>query len=70
MAIRFWPCGSPVSICLAIVLFAGVYIFAFASRSSIAIRRSRWAARILRLWKVILVWLLAVDLLVTMLWRL
>ena len=29
-----------------------------------------WAARNLRLWQVILVWLLAVDLLVTMLWRL
>ena len=29
-----------------------------------------WAARNLRLWQVILVWLLAIDLLATMLWRL
>jgi hypothetical protein len=29
-----------------------------------------WAVRNLRLWQVILVWLLAIDLLVTMLWRL
>ena len=61
------------SICLAIVLFAGVHIFRV--RKSLfdrdpQVAADHWAARNLRLWQVILVWLLAVDLLVTMLWRL
>jgi hypothetical protein len=29
-----------------------------------------WAARNLRLWQVLLVWILAMDLLISMLWRL
>jgi hypothetical protein len=45
--------------------------FAFGNGSSIVIPRvaaDHWAARNLRLWQAILVWLLAVDLLATMLW--
>jgi len=61
------------SICLVIVLCAGLYIFRI--RKSLfdrdpEVAADHWAARNLRLWQVILVWLLAVDLLVTMLWRL
>jgi hypothetical protein len=61
------------SICLAIVLVAGAYIFRIRKRlfdRDPEVVADHWAARNLRLWQVILVWLLAVDLLVTMLWRL
>ena len=60
-------------ICLALVLLAGVYIFRIRRRLFDAdpeVVADHWAARNLRLWQVILVWLLAVELLVTMLWRL
>ncbi len=56
-----------------LVLFAGVYIFRIHKRlfdRDPQVVADHWAARNLRLWQVILVWLLAVDLLVTMLWRL
>jgi hypothetical protein len=61
------------SICLAIVLLSGVYIFRMRKRlfdRDPQVVADHWAARNLRLWQVILVWLLAIDLLVTMLWRL
>jgi hypothetical protein len=61
------------SICLVIVLVGGVYIFRIRKRlfdRDPEVTADHWAARNLRLWQVILVWLLAVDLLVTMLWRL
>ena len=61
------------SICLVIVLWAGVHIFSIRKRlfdRDPEVVADHWAARNLRLWQVILVWLLAVDLLVTMLWRL
>jgi len=61
------------SICLLGVLFAGVYIIRI--RKSLfdpdpEVAADHWAVRNLRLWQVILVWLLAVELLVTMLLRL
>ena len=59
------------SFCL--VLPSGVYIFRIRKRlfdRDPEVAAEHWAARNLRLWQVILVWLLAVDLLVTMLWRL
>lgn len=61
------------SICLALVLLAGVLIFRrrrqlFDRDPEVA--ADHWAARNLRLWQVILVWLLAVELFATMLWRL
>ncbi|MEO8440678.1 MAG: hypothetical protein ABI540_10725 [Spartobacteria bacterium] len=61
------------SVCLALVLLAGVSIFRARKRlfdQDPEVVGDHWAARNLRLWQVILVWLLAVDLLVTMLWRL
>ena len=61
------------SICLVIVLLAGAYIFRIRKRlfdRDPEVVADHWAARNLRLWQVILVWLLAVDLLLTMLWRL
>jgi len=61
------------SICLIIVLYLGVHVFRIRKRlfdRDPEVAADHWAARNLRLWQVILVWLLAVDLLVTMLWRL
>jgi hypothetical protein len=61
------------SICLALVLFSGVYIFRIRKRlfdRDPEVAADHWAARNLRLWQVILVWVLAVELLVAMLWRL
>ena len=61
------------SLCLAVVLLSGVYIFRIRKRlfdRDPEVAADHWAARNLRLWQVILVWLLAVELLVTMLWRL
>ncbi|MBA3544468.1 MAG: hypothetical protein H0T83_08525 [Chthoniobacterales bacterium] len=61
------------STCLVIVLLADVYIFRIRRRlfdRDPEVVADHWAARNLRLWQVILVWLLAVDLLVMMLWRL
>lgn len=60
-------------ICLLMVLLSGVYVFRNRKRffdRDPEVVADHWAARNLRLWQVILVWLLAVDLLVTMLWRL
>lgn len=61
------------SVCLVIVIFAGVYIFRnrqkFFARDP-HVTADHYGARNLRLWQVILVWILAIDLLVTMLWRL
>jgi hypothetical protein len=61
------------SLCLVIVIFAGLYMFRnhrkfFARDPNVA--ADHYGARNLRLWQVILVWILAIDLLVTMLWRL
>jgi hypothetical protein len=61
------------SLCLAVVLLSGVYISRIRKRlfdRDPEVVADHWAARNLRLWQVILVWLLAVDPLVTMLWRL
>jgi len=61
------------SICLVIVLLSGLYIFRIRKRlfeRDPEVAADHWAARNLRLWQVILVWILAIDLLLTMLWRL
>jgi hypothetical protein len=61
------------SICLVIVILAGLYVFKnrqrFFSRDP-DVTADHYGARNLRLWQVILVWILAIDLLVMMLWRL
>ena len=61
------------SVCLVIVIFAGLYIFKnrqrFFARDP-QVTADHYGARNLRLWQVILVWILAIDLLIMMLWRL
>ena len=61
------------SVCLVIVILAGFYVFKnrqrFFSRDP-HVTADHYGARNLRLWQVILVWILAIDLLVTMLWSL
>ena len=61
------------SVCLVIVILAGLYVFknrqSFFSRDP-HVTADHYGARNLRLWQVILVWILAIDLLVMMLWRL
>jgi hypothetical protein len=61
------------SVCLVIVILAGIYIFKnrqkFFARDP-HVTADHYGARNLRLWQVILVWILAIDLLITMLWRL
>lgn len=61
------------SVCLVIVFFSGIYIFRkrkewFGRDPHVTV--DTWAARNLRFWQVLLVWILAMDLLITMLWRL
>ena len=60
-------------ICLVAVLLAGLYVFKnrqkFFARDP-HVTADHYGARNLRLWQVILVWILAIDLLLTMLWRL
>jgi hypothetical protein len=61
------------SVCLLIVLLSGLYVFRIRKRlidRDPQVAADHWAARNLRLWQVILVWILTLDLLVTMLWRL
>lgn len=61
------------TICLVLVLAAGAYIYRIRKRlfdRDPEVVADHWAARNLRLWQVVLVWLLAVDLLLTMHWRL
>jgi hypothetical protein len=61
------------SVCLVLVLISGLYVFRNRKRyfeRDPEVVADHWAARNLRLWQVILVWILAIDLLVTMLWRL
>jgi hypothetical protein len=61
------------SIGLAFVFFAGVYVFRIRKRlfdRDPQVVADHWAARNLRLWQVILVWVLAMDLLIAMLLRL
>lgn len=62
------------SVCLALVLLAGVLVFRRRRQLFFdpdpEVVADHWAVRNLRLWQVIFVWLLAVELLVTMLCRL
>ena len=60
-------------VCLVVVIFAGLYVF--RNRQKLfgrdpQVTGDHYGARNLRLWQVILVWILAIELLVTMLWRL
>jgi hypothetical protein len=60
------------TICLLGVIFAGLIVI--KKRKELFgrdphVTADTWASRNLRLWQVILVWILAMDLLITMLWR-
>jgi hypothetical protein len=60
------------SICLAAVFFAGIYILRQRKRffgRDPHVTTDTWASRNLRLWQVLLVWLLAMELLIGMLFR-
>ena len=61
------------SICLVIVFLSGIYIFRNRKRffdRDPQVTADHYGARNLRLWQVILVWILAMDLLIMALWRL
>jgi hypothetical protein len=61
------------SILLAIVFFSGLYIFRIRKRlfdRDPQVTGDHYGARNLRLWQVILVWLLAMDLLIMALFKL
>jgi len=61
------------SICLVLVILGGLYIFKNRQRFFARdphVTADHYGARNLRLWQVILVWILAIDLLIMMLWRL
>ena len=56
------------SICLVIVFFAGLYVFRIRKRlfdRDPQVTGDNYGARNLRLWQVILVWILAMNLLIT-----
>jgi hypothetical protein len=60
-------------VCLAGVFFAGVHVF--RKRQELfgrdpQVTTDTWAARNLRFWQVLLIWILTMDLLIEMLWRL
>ena len=61
------------SILLAIVFFGGVYIFRIRKRlfdRDPQVTGDHYGARNLRLWQVILIWILAMDLLIMALFKL
>jgi hypothetical protein len=60
------------SVCLVIVFFAGLYILRIRKRlfdRDPEVTGDHYGARNLRLWQVILVWVLAMDLLIMALWK-
>ena len=60
------------SICLIAVFFAGLYILRQRKRffgRDPQVTTDTWASRNLRLWQVLLVWILAMELLIGMLFR-
>jgi hypothetical protein len=61
------------SLLLAVVFFSGLYIFRIRKRlfdRDPQVTGDHYGARNLRLWQVILVWILAMDLLIMALWNL
>jgi len=60
------------SICLIAVFFAGIYILRHRKEwfgRDPHVTTDTWASRNLRLWQVLLVWILAMELLIGMLFR-
>jgi hypothetical protein len=67
------PLRIVFGICLVVVFFAGICVF--RKRTELfgrdpQVTTDSWASRNLRFWQVLLVWILTMDLLITMLWRL
>jgi hypothetical protein len=61
------------AVCLVLVFAAGIYVFRKRRQlfnQDPQVTNDSWAARNLRLWQVILVWVLAMELLIEMLIRL
>lgn len=61
------------SLCLVIVFFAGIYFLRNRKRffdRDPEVTGDHYGARNLRLWQVILVWILVMDLLIMALWKL
>ena len=61
------PLRIVFSVLLAIVLFSGLYIFRIRKRlfdRDPEVAADHYGARNLRLWQVILIWILAMDLLI------
>ena len=59
-------------VCLVIVFFAGIYFLRNRKRffdRDPEVTGDHYGARNLRLWQVILVWILAMDLLIMALWK-
>jgi hypothetical protein len=60
------------SVCLAAVFLAGVYVIRRRKEwfgRDPQVTTDSWASRNLRLWQVLLIWLLAMELLIAMLFR-
>ncbi len=58
--------------CLVAVFFGGIYILRRRKQwfgQDPQVTADTWASRNLRLWQVLLVWILAMELLITMLFR-
>ncbi|MEY2440101.1 MAG: hypothetical protein QOI34_1486 [Verrucomicrobiota bacterium] len=59
-------------VCLAAVFFAGIYVLRRRKQffgQDPEVTADTWASRNLRLWQVLLVWILAMELLIAMLYR-
>jgi hypothetical protein len=66
------PLRIVFSICLAIVFFAGIYVLRIRKRlfdRDPEVTGDNYGARNLRLWQVILVWILVMHLLTMALWN-
>lgn len=66
------PLRIVFSVCLVIVFFAGIYFLRNRKRffdRDPEVTGDHYGARNLRLWQVILVWILAMDLLIMALWK-
>ncbi|HJT80563.1 MAG TPA: hypothetical protein VJ719_05140 [Chthoniobacterales bacterium] len=60
------------TICLIVVFFSGIYIIRRRKEwfgRDPHVTSDTWASRNLRLWQVLLVWVLAMELIITMLFR-
>jgi hypothetical protein len=72
-AVSVYPLRIVFWVLLVIVFFSGIHIFRIRKRlfdRDPEVTGDHYGARNLRLWQVILIWILAMDLLIMALWRL